>query len=271
MKPCKEGAAQAPSGGRGGGAAQSSRLHLPCSTVKNLILQAYYAYADGKVHPPPFPPIEGGPGWIETERYTIDAAADATATHALMNGPMLQLLLEDRFQLKLHREARKSAAYALTVAKDGPKLTPSLPGDCVDIGLVKPLAGPPPPRNPGERLTICGASRPRKAASTLTVMDVPGTTLDYFCKTFLAIAFWDHPVVNKTGLEGLYNIQLEFAPDESTPGPPDTPRPAAADPAEVPGPSIFTALQQQLGLKLEATRAPREFLVIDSIQRASEN
>jgi len=241
--------------------------------VKNLILQAYYAYSDGQNHPPPFPPIEGGPSWIESARYTIDATTDSPVTHGTMNGPMLQALLEERFHLRLRRETREGAAYALTVAKGGPKLKPYQPGDCLDIGRVKPLTGPAPHIPRGERPVICGANQQHPRDPSLMVLDVPGVSLDYFCKVFLAIAFWDRPVINRTGLDGLYDIHLEFAPDDATPGPPATPRPpdSAADAAPRAGLTIFSAIHQQLGLRLEPAKGPREFLVIDSIQRPSEN
>ena len=273
VKPCQEGAAQSPSGGRGGSAASgTTRFHLPCQTVKNLILQAYYAYADGRTHPPPFPPIEGGPGWIDSARYTIDAVADSAASRAVMNGPMLRALLEDRFQLKLHREMRDSPAYALVIAKGGAKLKPYHEGDCVDIGLVHPLSGPPPKVARGERPALCGSNRTHTNDAQV-VWDIPGVSLDFFCRVFLGNAFQDRPVTNRTGLDGLYNIHLEFTPDEATPGPPDNSRAgnAAGAAAVAPGPSIFTALDEQLGLKLDPARAKREFLVVESIQRPSAN
>jgi len=105
--------------------------------------------------------------------------------------------------------------------------------------------------------------------------DIRGTTLDFFAKTFLGIAT-GRPVFNRTGLTGLYDVKMEFGVDETTPGSADT-RAArdpdtAADAAPEPlGPSLFTALQQQLGLKLETTRGPAEFLVIDHIERPSGN
>ena len=269
VKACKEGATPA-SGGRGGSAGGALQFHQPCTSVRNLILTAYYAYSDGKSHPPPFPPLDGGPGWIDSASYSIDATSDAPARLGTMRGPMLQLALEDRFQLKIHREMREGAAYSLVAGKNSPKLQAYHEGDCVDIGAVKPLVERAPQHVPGERPVLCGMNRTRnKPGAGLQVLDVPGTTLDYFCKVFLGIAFGDRPVINRTGLDGLYNIHLEFAPDESTPGP--TGIPPGGEAAALAGPSIFVAIQQQLGLKLEPTKGSREFLIIDSIQRPTEN
>jgi uncharacterized protein (TIGR03435 family) len=112
------------------------------------------------------------------------------------------------------------------------------------------------------------------------VLDVPGVTLDYFARTFLGIAFPDRPVINKTGVAGLFDIRLEFMPDEAAPGSAGArPSPVANTDAEPPvpadplsaGPSIFTALQLQLGLKLVPARGSREFIVIEHVEHPSEN
>jgi uncharacterized protein (TIGR03435 family) len=235
------------------------------------------AYTSGM---PPLPPIEGGPAWIDSERYTIGAKAEGTPSAATMMGPMLQALLHDRFQLRTHLQIKEVPAYALTVAKGGPKLKPHQEGSCVDWGVVKPLTTAPPPHVPGERPVVCGFSRSGKGSGPNVTLDVPGVSLDFFARTFLGIAFWDRPVIDKTGIDGLFDIHLEFSPDESTPRPPEMVRPSVtANPSggplatdSIPAfPSIFAALQQQLGLKLEPTRGPREFLVIDRIERPSEN
>jgi len=274
VKPCS-GDSAVDRGGRGAGGSSPGRLDLSCRTVMSIIQTAYTSGM------PPLPPIEGGPAWINSERYAINAKAEGTPSGSTMRGPMLQALLQDRFQLKAHVESRDVPGYALTVAKGGPKLTPHQEGNCVDIGLVKPLTTAPPPHTPGERPVICGASHFGKGTGPNVTLEVPGVSLDYFARTFLGIAFWGRPVINKTGITGLFDIHLEFSPDESTPGPPGNglgPR-AAANPDGGPpagdsipaGPSIFVALQKQLGLKLEPIKGPRESLVIDRVERPSEN
>jgi uncharacterized protein (TIGR03435 family) len=185
---------------------------------------------------------------------------------------MLQTLLETRFQLKVRRELRDTAGYALTVAKGGPKLLPHQDGSCVDAGVVNPLANRRPLASaPGERPAICGLNRSGRVRGPNVILDVPGVSLDFYARTFLGIAFPDRPVLNKTGLDGLFDIHLEFSPDENAAGPPD-PGGGAPDATSLPaGPSIFSALQQQLGLKLEPARETREVLVIDHVEHPSEN
>ncbi len=93
----------------------------------------YIQFANGQA-PPARPltrqPLQGGPDWIDSERYTIDAKPESPQTRAMMNGPMLQALLEDRFKLKIHRESKEVPVYALVVAKGGATLSATKPGGC---------------------------------------------------------------------------------------------------------------------------------------------
>jgi len=270
IKPCKDGTAAARGGRNPNGGISAASLVMNCRTVKSLIESAY---ASGM---PLLPPIEGGPDWIDSDRYryTINVKAEGAGSGAATRAPILRALLEDRFQLKTHRETREVSGYALTVAKGGPKLKPFQEGNCVDIGVVKPLSKAPPPHEPGERPALCGVNRAKKGDGPNVTWDIPGTSLDFLARTFLGIAFGDRPVFDRTGIDGLFDIHLEFTPDESTPGPAGGFRPATPVDSGTPapaGPSIFTALQQQLGLKLEAARGPREVLVIDRVEKPSEN
>jgi len=151
IKPCKAGD---DGGGRkgntksGGGGAGSSpgRLSTGCNTVESLIRSAYVVNATGSpIRDPSGPPVEGGPAWIQSERYVINARAEGEPSPAMMMGPMMQTLLEDRFHLKIRRESREVPVYALTVAKGGPKLTPFQVGSC------EPLDSPFRPMSPEER------------------------------------------------------------------------------------------------------------------------
>lgn len=268
IRPCKD-APGTPGGGRGaGGNPSSGRFVINCQTLKGIIGRAYTSGT------PPLPPLEGAPAWTSSERYTINAEAEGNPGRDTMNGPMLRALLQERFQLKTHSETREVPAYALAVAKGGPKLKPHENGNSIDIGLVKPLtAAPPLLPAPGERPMLCGMNRPGNRLGPNTILDIPGVSLDYFARTILGVAIWDRPVINNTGLTGLFDIHLEFAREPGNPyeyRSPDGEAPAIAAPGEA-GPSIFTALQEQLGLKLERTRAAREFLVIDRVERPSEN
>jgi uncharacterized protein (TIGR03435 family) len=258
IKPCK--ADVVPEGGRRGGGRENfspGRLNLECHTVKGLIQMAYVLFADGRVHPRMVVPVEGGPGWINTELYTIDAKAEGTPSHGVMHGPMLQALLEERFQLKVHRETREISVYALTVAKGGLKLKPFQEGSCTPIDFDAYFAQfpPPPLPEPPQGQRYCTTRGTSKGLNNL--VEAEGMSLDLFTRDYLGRL--DRPVINRTGLAGLFDFRLEFAPDETV----------SDDPAGAP--SIFTALQQQLGLKLEAAKGPGEFLVIDRVERPSGN
>jgi len=161
---------------------------------------------------------------------------------------MLQSLLEDRFQLKIRREIREVPVYVLTVAKSGPKLKSSQEGSC-------------PTPNPAGG--SCPGSVWAERKGTSVVVDQQDTP-DGFSR--MLSQRLGRPVIDKTGIKGMFDFHLEFAPDETTGGtaPPDV----ATDPS---GPSIFTAVQEQLGLKLESAKGPGEVLVIDRVERPSEN
>jgi uncharacterized protein (TIGR03435 family) len=175
----------------------------------------------------------------------------------MMNGPMLQALLEDRFKLKSHRETKEVPAYELTVAKSGLKAPQFAPGSCTPWDWARPFPGQEPA--PGQR--FCTGKVARKGAIATAQLDA--MSMDAFTKTFLPRFNLGPPAVEKTDLVGLFDFHLEYAPDEAGPD-----GAAAADPA---GPSIFTVLQQQLGLKLTPASGPGEFLVFDHVERPSEN
>jgi len=132
IKPCKgvEPVSNARSGNLPNGGFSAGRMHLECSPLVGtggLIRKAYGTFASGEFHAflhPSALPVEGGPDWIRSEYYTIDAKAEGTPSVEMMQGPMLQAVLEDRFHLKVRRDTRPVPAYELTVAKGGPKLRP---------------------------------------------------------------------------------------------------------------------------------------------------
>ncbi|HEY4089679.1 MAG TPA: M56 family metallopeptidase, partial [Bryobacteraceae bacterium] len=129
IKPCDPDASRA--GGRGKAGAYFRRN---CVTVKTLIQDAYIRFADGNSGNPmltPLTKIEGGPTWIDNDRYTVEAEPEESTTGAMMGGPMMQTLLEDRFQLRAHRETREGLIYELIVAKGGSKLLPAKQGPCL--------------------------------------------------------------------------------------------------------------------------------------------
>ncbi len=230
--------------------------------VAYIVQQGKPTQANSGLRLVPDIPIEGGPDWIRSDNYTINAKAEAPASRDTMTGPMLQALLVERFNLRIRREQKDGPAYAITVAKGGPKLTPST---CLP-GFFPGGPEPPPGRVP------CPMNFPVRHGLTMAI-DRDAMNLDEFAQ----VLGLDRPVVNRTGIAGVYDFHLEFAPDETTPLfrgriqdlPDSNPDGAPADPAG--GPSIFTAFQEQLGLKLDPTRAPHEVLVIDSVERPSEN
>jgi uncharacterized protein (TIGR03435 family) len=244
-------------GSRGRLESSPGRLTINCQSLSSLIMTAYFVFTNGHLNPDfPQPSIEGGPSWIDSDLYTIIAKPEGTPRQEVMEGPMLQALLEDRFKLRAHFEAKGEVpAYLLTVAKGGPKLQRFKEGSCTPIESNEFL---PPPLAPGEKR--CPGSVLAGAEPNINVLDVRGVTLDQFAGV-LRYPLWGS-VIDKTGITGRFDFHLEFAIDETSP---------RFVPDGASGPSVFTAIQQQLGLKLESSKEPQRVLVIDSVERPSEN
>ena len=193
--------------------------------------------------------ISGAPGWVQSGRYDIAAKAEGDPQVSEIRA-MLRQLLEDRFQLRLHWETRESAVYHLVLSKAG-KLREAGPGECPPpLSFPNSQPGGPPTDAP------CGALR-----------NSPGNTKGYKL-TAGALAgslafFVGRPVLDYTALTGKYDIELQWTPDAV--------RLRSAAPSEENSPSIFTALQEQLGLKLESAKGPVRTLVIDHVEKPSEN
>ncbi len=214
------------------------------------------------------PPFSGRwPAWITSDRYDINAKAPGAQNQGMMKGPMLQTLLEDRFKVKLHRETKEGPVYAMTVAKGGLKLEPFKEGSCTPVDPNIPQTRPAPGQG-----HLCDTFRIAQKGLNLTV-EIDGMNLDELSKSFGQLM--DRPIIDKTGISGRFDVRLQFTPDETTPrlfrrsgdaggGQPAT----AADPS---GPSIFTAFQEQLGLKLDPAKGPSEFFVVDHVERPSAN
>ncbi len=215
------------------------------------------------------PEISGGPGWINSEHYDVEAkVGDVSSDDTRKLSPderqqqlrlMMQSLLADRFKLKLRRETKELPVYALVVAKNGPKLQES-----------KDVPGPDRFKGPDE---LKGRRMARMGRGQLNMNSAPMSLLADALSRQLG-----RNVVDKTGLKGNYDFTLKWTPDESQGqmfGGPDggegRPRTEAAPAPDASGPTIFTALQEQLGLKLEAQKGPVETLVIESVERPSEN
>jgi uncharacterized protein (TIGR03435 family) len=280
VKPCI--ASDAAASGKRGPAGESlspATFRLDCTTVIGLITHAYVLFANGHVNPTAATAIEGGPPWIHSALYRIDAKTASPQSEGLQHGPMLQALLEDRFQVKIRRATRKAPAYALVVAKGGPKLRRFQEGACTPLDLRIFEQFPPQPfpeLPPGQK--YCGGVNAdgTRWVGALTAGKGPNVTIDARAMTiddFLRFSLHDRldrPVLNRTGLAGRFDFHLEYSPAESAPGP-GNPAPPGAVPGDFAGPSIFTALQRQLGLQLKPARGVEEVLVINRVERPSAN
>ena len=184
--------------------------------------------------------VSGDPDWLKSDRYAFQAKTQGAASQDQVR-LMVQTLLAERFRLKIRRESRDLPVYALVVDKNGPKL---------------PVAKDP---------TLCdghgcfGIGRGNFTAS--------GATLPWTAKVLNRIL--DRPVVDKTQIAGNYDFKLHF--DPSSAFSPMMATPAARNAPDLGEPSIFTAIQEQIGLKLDPRKEPVEVLVIEHVERPSEN
>jgi uncharacterized protein (TIGR03435 family) len=188
--------------------------------------------------------ISGGPSWLDTDKFEILGKPDTEGQpNTKQLGIMLQKLLADRFELAIHHDKKELTVYAITVGKTGPKLTPAVSNG---NGL------------PGLGMRGFGRAVIRNA----TIGDFAG---------FMQSIVLDRPVVDQTKLDARYDFTLDWTPDETQfpnrtgPAPP----PPAADADSFP--DLFTAMQQQLGLKMESTKAPVDVIVIDKVEKPSDN
>jgi uncharacterized protein (TIGR03435 family) len=303
IRPCDPDNIPAPPEGARGGGPNSlqmtpGRTHVLCMTLATIIRTAYgYAPAnafsnagrargfnytnvyglgveDGRR-------VRGGPDWVRSERYTIDAVAAGAADAASMSGPMLRALLEKRFQLQAHIDSEQIPAFDLVVAPGGLKMkegtctpsdvprAPGTPGSTMDV-VRKNLEAA---RRGATTAAPCGLVFAANGPNMLTVG--AGAGLPALGGLFGV------PVTDKTGIPATarFNYALEFSRDDSMTGPlarivdaatqgtgPDVQ--IAADPSAVaPASNLFTVLEQQLGLRLVPAKAPQEFIVIDRVER----
>ena len=143
-------------------------------------------------------PIEGGPDWIHSERFEIDAKSDGHPSILMMEGPMMQTILEDRFKLKIHRETRQGPVYELALGKGSPKLKPLQDGSCTPVVVGRPLA-----------LLPDGQHRCRNMVSPRGSVDIEGSTLSMFAGLLGMVL--DRPVIDKTGITNYFEIRLVFS------------------------------------------------------------
>ncbi len=213
--------------------------------------------------------IVGGPGWLNSDRFDINAKAEGDIVPSPIGaggppGPlqlMMRSLLAERFKLAAHNETREMPIYNLVLARPdgklGEKMQPSTT-DCAALNAAARRGGPPPfaPAGPGQR-PQCGI---RLGPGSLAAGGVPMFTFANAISPLL-----QRVVTDKTGLSGNFDFDLQWTPDQLPQGapPPGAPPLPPVDPN---GPTIFTALQEQLGLKLDSARGQVDVVVIDSVE-----
>jgi uncharacterized protein (TIGR03435 family) len=206
-------------------------------SLKDLLINAY-PVREARL-------IYGLPAWAESAHFDVTAKVvdpDVKVYDKLtreQRQAMLALMLEDRFHLKVHVETKTLPVYEMVVAKDGPKFQESVPS-AADPDKPKPAFGP----------GSVNTGRGEYTANT-----VPLSSLAFYLSYAL-----DRTVIDRTGLAGKYSLHLKFTPDDAAqPVPDDAP------------PPLFTALSEQLGLKLQAAKGPVETLVVDHVEPPTEN
>jgi uncharacterized protein (TIGR03435 family) len=228
-------------------------------TIKEVIRFAYDIKSDNQ--------LSGGPSWINSEKFDIEAKEEDSVAENLKKLSfeeqakqirlMVQALLADRFKLKVSHQTKELPVYALVVAKGGPKLT--------EIQVAPPSPD--------------ATAAPKREFRGIRMMgpgQLTGTNINIglLANILSRQRELGRLVIDQTGLKGNYDWTLKWTPDQGVPmfkGPDGGEPSADARPPDSSGPSIFTALEEQLGLKLESRKGPIETLVIDSIERPSEN
>jgi uncharacterized protein (TIGR03435 family) len=226
-------------------------------TAVNVTLKALISSAYGTAQQPLADfQISGGPPWLDSARFDVlaqvpgGAGGDAGTTMTASTLGMLRGLLEQRFRLRTHVESREQPIYALVVSDRNGRLGPRLRRRTVDCAAVAAGAATGEPCGgqilPG-RVSSRGASVPQLVSGLARLMPNVGRL-----------------VVDRTGLTGTFDVDLSWTPDQLPPAG-GSAMPTPTPPIDPNGPSLFTALQEQLGLKLESTRGPVPVLVIDSV------
>jgi uncharacterized protein (TIGR03435 family) len=210
------------------------RLTATNVPVRTLILKGFHAKEFQ---------VTGGPGWLETERYDVVAKTENTSIGDNDLWLLLQPLLAERFKLRFHRETKQLPVYSLTVAKGGPKLKPH-------VGDDEP--------------NMSGRTGSGKASFV-------GTKISMARLADMLGEHTDRIVLDNTGLKGFYDFKLDWAREDSHEPASISMLSSLQEGLGLTGPSLFTAVQEQLGLKLEPAKGPVEIIAIDSAEKASAN
>lgn len=236
------------------------RIVLHCFDARQLIRTAFSPLGDSDRDSIP---VIGGPAWIDSIRYDIEAKADgANATE--MTGPMLLSLLKERFHLETHREPRNTPVYLLSVADGGPKLKPAVSSECVTKDSSDF------PRQNHRSPPFCGTSD-LHSRNEVRMIDSWSVPLNGFVAALSTVA--GRRIVDRTGIAGRFDIHLEFAKDFLSSGPVtlNGELSASAGADNTGAVSLFTAIQKQLGLKLTAAAVPLDVIVIDRVDEPGAN
>jgi uncharacterized protein (TIGR03435 family) len=249
-------------GGRGAGM-QPQRFVATNLTLRTILRRAYALPAGGPQGAADLleQQIAGGPEWVATDKFDIVATTTAPTQPADMR-QMAQRMLAERFKLRAHWEKRDLPVYLLTMVRPGvpgPGLTKTSDAECA----AAKAAGPPPmpqvePGQPPPPLSLPNCGGVTFGPGQLLARGAPMEFLAQTLVSLPVVTGIDRPVLDRTNLQGNYGFQMKFSPAQITN--PDPERPA-----------LVTALQEQLGLKLEPARALIDVLVIDSVERPTEN
>jgi uncharacterized protein (TIGR03435 family) len=242
-----------------------------------LIERAYVKYYEADMKPTWFFPISGGPDWIESDLFTIMAKTEGLPSEQEMRGPMLQALLEERFNLRMKRDIRVEPVYELRIADSGLKIKQLKDGECdsramskkegeTDLDYVNRLTSE--KTATGRPVFSCGfqsfspqdGTKTPPGTKTITVL---GGGIDLLTRHLKL----DRIIIDKTGLDGrLFDMQLTYSPYKS---PMREPQPVPTEPPG--GESIFVAFEKQLGLKLVPLNGPRTYYTIEHVERPTPN
>jgi uncharacterized protein (TIGR03435 family) len=243
------------------------RMGMGTNASLMLLIQFAYAVYDSPYRGHSLPllasQVIGGPAWINSEGYDVEAKVGGNAGWK-QKQLMWQTLLADRFKLRLHRETRKIPIYFLAAAKNGFKLPPPKEVGCVSF----PLDGPPPRHVPGK--VDCGyVAGPFSGGSK--VLRLQGSKVHMADLIRELAMVLDRPVLDRTGFAGEFDLKLSFTSGGTTMGLPGSGGPGDPGSARLQTdpnlPNIFTALEEQLGLKLVPAKGPVEVLVVDHAER----
>jgi len=233
-----------------------------CVSLGFLVQAAYVSFGDYR-----YAQVTGGPAWIHSEQFDIEAETTGNPGARMLQGPMLQALLEDRFKLKIRREIMEVPVYDLNVSKRGFKLQPMKEGSCIVFDFLNAQAN----AINDLKATLADLSRSCgrggfDKTSNPAKAEFHGMTLDTVA-TYLSrpASGLGRPVINKTGIAGMFDFEFEFSPEPALDGPADVPsEPSGA-------PSIFTAIERVAGLTLAPAKGPGTFFRIESAEKPSEN